>query len=1091
MGAIFFSRKRKGRIAVSAWVLATLGFAIVGWNFQSSFSPPTFPASSSAASFATSGQSDSSKTDALGRVTGEISVRLSSSSSGSEAEGGEAVMTQVEKAEVKSDQLRVHVEEGTVWFVGGIKGKTSQEDAAKTLGMEGTGRQVSEMVLKDLDRGDGKSGKSVTAAEKKSVESVKVVDGKDNAEWEDKSEERQDNKSQVELLPSSPKMEVVAHSEGENIGSNDQKYAGMQDGSARERPRPVEDPGAPSKKQGLPGTQISEVGDGKAHMRKESQSADSKHTVKPSSPPTNTNEKINLEEERIRSPFDDIPEKKMRTSGDDSGADVGEPSRWGSKMVLSGHNKHQGGKGHGRTKGNSGGEIGEPPKENKDFSLIGVGGNKEHSGREDPLMPSVVSPIREPKPDSLVPPSREDHDAEKLATKKDGDGLDVMTGEKEEVRWDQGNQHGYALPPDYEHIRPLLNGYTTQKPYINVRDLAALLRTVSAPLFSDDVAVHRASAPDVDDSLLLQQGEQQHQPHHKNPSPHKSNQQNDLSESQHHIGSPPSSSPSSPSPSDSLPPLTSDDLVFIIMGSSQNVDRVESQKQTWFKWARHYFVFADENNPDIPMRTLPELRGRTSYDDAQHRQLRGMQWLLSHRPELVKTKKWFILVDDDSWVNIPGMTAFLRAFDDNLPLAMGYVFENTQEYLDLHQTGARLTTDGDDNDESNSNSSDGDNDELNDDEDGGGGDTVDSDIAAADLGRDMLKARGQEGPILMKKKFGTPKSSHTSTPPKSTQKNDQDKMKASKIDVDKDVDVDIEKAAATLPLAGSINDETSTADPANPSKTRAHNPPPSSRPYHCGGAGIVLSRAAFNLITPALYTSTCPFRAANDQTLADCYTAMGVIMVDAKDHFSWLAPRDGEVGVRDASLEGPHSPFISSSTKTGQTEPEQNAGIPVERSNAKGDDPARRVNGGQREQKVLEQQHQRTTTPGSDARLPPRPPHLHDTDTASAGSIPKLPLQSKQSTKKPFQRQHQRRQLRYGDGQPQIERYHLRLNPLHRGSRTKTDDVNLIVFPPRHQFRLVYHYIKTELEQRRLTCLAGLQWGAVPEGIPCEEFWTL
>eukprot|EP00971_Amphidinium_carterae_P122836 2431574-Amphidinium_carterae.1 len=59
--------------------------------------------------------------------------------------------------------------------------------------------------------------------------------------------------------------------------------------------------------------------------------------------------------------------------------------------------------------------------------------------------------------------------------------------------------------------------------------------------------------------------------------------------------------------------------------------------------------------------------------------------------------------------------------------------------------------------------------------------------------------------------------------------------------------------------------------------------------YPCGGAGMLLSAAAYSSIAPLLFTDACPFLYYNDLTLGHCIHARGIPMV------RWTAPHlDGK-----------------------------------------------------------------------------------------------------------------------------------------------------------------------------------------------------
>ena len=122
-----------------------------------------------------------------------------------------------------------------------------------------------------------------------------------------------------------------------------------------------------------------------------------------------------------------------------------------------------------------------------------------------------------------------------------------------------------------------------------------------------------------------------------------------------------------------LPEITAEDVVFLVMASMQEKHRVACQRSSWMKWAKHVLVFADANDSELDMMTLPEIENKTGFAEAQFRQLHGMKWVQRERPDLMG-KKWFFLVDDDTWVNVPHLFTYLSSFPANLPLSFSHLY---------------------------------------------------------------------------------------------------------------------------------------------------------------------------------------------------------------------------------------------------------------------------------------------------------------------------------------------------------------------------------------------------------------------------------
>jgi hypothetical protein len=74
------------------------------------------------------------------------------------------------------------------------------------------------------------------------------------------------------------------------------------------------------------------------------------------------------------------------------------------------------------------------------------------------------------------------------------------------------------------------------------------------------------------------------------------------------------------------------------------------------------------------MISLPELEGKSSYNVAQHRQLKGLIHALS-LPENGNFS-WIFLVDDDTWINTRELSIFLYGWNPDVPILFGHIYKN-------------------------------------------------------------------------------------------------------------------------------------------------------------------------------------------------------------------------------------------------------------------------------------------------------------------------------------------------------------------------------------------------------------------------------
>jgi hypothetical protein len=124
-----------------------------------------------------------------------------------------------------------------------------------------------------------------------------------------------------------------------------------------------------------------------------------------------------------------------------------------------------------------------------------------------------------------------------------------------------------------------------------------------------------------------------------------------------------------------LSPASLENVAWIVMTSSVTKELHLSQLRTWLGDMQHVWAFSDEYD-GLFVHTLPSIYGKSTYQDAQHRQLRGMQWLYRNRAGRLRGVEWLFLIDDDTWVNMPVFSRLLPLLDPNSSVIYGYNNEN-------------------------------------------------------------------------------------------------------------------------------------------------------------------------------------------------------------------------------------------------------------------------------------------------------------------------------------------------------------------------------------------------------------------------------
>lgn len=120
--------------------------------------------------------------------------------------------------------------------------------------------------------------------------------------------------------------------------------------------------------------------------------------------------------------------------------------------------------------------------------------------------------------------------------------------------------------------------------------------------------------------------------------------------------------------------ITTDDLVFVMMTHFRyHETRVASSLRTWAKDCPHFVVASDRADPLYRAITWPFFETRTGYFDAGLKPLFGLAHVM--REPALSQKKWYVLVDDDTWINIPLLLDFLSKYNPEYPVMFGHVFD--------------------------------------------------------------------------------------------------------------------------------------------------------------------------------------------------------------------------------------------------------------------------------------------------------------------------------------------------------------------------------------------------------------------------------
>lgn len=133
---------------------------------------------------------------------------------------------------------------------------------------------------------------------------------------------------------------------------------------------------------------------------------------------------------------------------------------------------------------------------------------------------------------------------------------------------------------------------------------------------------------------------------------------------------------------------TLDRILFVVMCSSDNKERVRLIGSTWLSWVspRNMILLSDMEIPGYNVTMLPNLPGDayvktkfpnpSNYDAANLRHLLSVQWLGKVEKEVLDGFDWVFMVDDDTFINLPMLLLLVRRIPSSLPLLVGHMWDS-------------------------------------------------------------------------------------------------------------------------------------------------------------------------------------------------------------------------------------------------------------------------------------------------------------------------------------------------------------------------------------------------------------------------------
>ncbi|CAG9463927.1 unnamed protein product [Pedinophyceae sp. YPF-701] len=112
-------------------------------------------------------------------------------------------------------------------------------------------------------------------------------------------------------------------------------------------------------------------------------------------------------------------------------------------------------------------------------------------------------------------------------------------------------------------------------------------------------------------------------------------------------------------------------LYLMLTGSVQQNETVPRHRESWAR-DRNLVVFSDAEDSELGVITTPEIEGKPERAAADHRQIKGLQWLA--RSGKLGGVDWVVFIDDDTWVNPAAVDDTLSCINPDVRVAIGRVW---------------------------------------------------------------------------------------------------------------------------------------------------------------------------------------------------------------------------------------------------------------------------------------------------------------------------------------------------------------------------------------------------------------------------------
>lgn len=121
-------------------------------------------------------------------------------------------------------------------------------------------------------------------------------------------------------------------------------------------------------------------------------------------------------------------------------------------------------------------------------------------------------------------------------------------------------------------------------------------------------------------------------------------------------------------------PVTVDDILIISKASRECKSRIEIARETFLRWTKHAWIGGDFEDEALGITPYPGMSSMNPHDVRFGRHLiTFMAWLWEAHTDVFDKYKYFFVIDDDTWVNLPLVVPMVSRYPPDLKVMFAHL----------------------------------------------------------------------------------------------------------------------------------------------------------------------------------------------------------------------------------------------------------------------------------------------------------------------------------------------------------------------------------------------------------------------------------